>query len=277
MRKKEIDTIYLSMGGFLLRVDFVKHDDPEIVGINNLRGQIERLFNAFIVTPKKNGHNFKIELIPQNVIYEQPNNRDAFMYFFKERGFALTSFAHISIGQFVFLILYALQKLLVNHGGFFFHGSAILTGECAMIFTGRPGSGKSTASRLLENEFPILADDSMIIRKQKGQFYMYQVPPIEKNKTIRRSPNKYKVSKIFFLQKSTVGATSLLSNDSEMFLKFFGEVWSQKKDVVTQKKLIIDIMDTLVKRKSLMLLKFPKRRNVLNKLIVQQAHAGPKQ
>lgn len=277
MRVREKEATYLSIGGFLLRVDFVKHDDPEIVGINNIKWQVKQLFGSFIVIPKNNKSDFKIKLIPQNVVYEQPNKRDAFMYFFKERGLTLTSFAHISIGQFVFLILYALQKLLVSNSGFFFHGSSVLMGGSAIIFTGRPGSGKSTASRLLSKKYPILADDSMIIRKQEGEYYVYQVPPIEKNGTIHRSPERYKISKVYFLRKSTIGATSLLPGNDKTFIKFFREVWSQKKDIHYQEKIIADIINTLVAKKSLMLLEFPKKRDVLNKLITQQAQAGPRQ
>ncbi len=277
MRAKEMNTNYLSIGGFLLRIDFIKHTDPEIIGINNIKDQIKLLFSSFIVAPKENKIDFKIELVPQNVVYEQPNKRDAYLYFFKERGLSITSFAHISIGQFVFLVLYAIQKLLIKNGGFFFHGSAISNNGEAMIFTGRPGAGKSTASLLLGKTYPILADDSMIIRKQDNQFYLYQVPAIEKNKKISRSPNKYKISKIFFLKKSLIGSTSILSGSSKLYLDFFKEVWSQQQDLVSQKKIIIDTVNILVKQESIILLKFPKKATVLNKLVNQHAQAGPRQ
>ena len=270
------DSLYLSIGGFIIRTDFVKHPDPEIVGINNLKKQVEKLLRSFVVSPNKKT-DYTIRLTPRNVAYEQSNKKDAFMYFFNERRYSISSFAHISIGQFMFLILYALQKLLVKEGGFFYHGSAIEKDGKALIFTGRPGAGKSTAARLLATKYRVLADDSMIIRKHQKQFYLYQVPPIEKVTTLVRSPEKYLIDSIFFLKKSPVGSISPLIKDYRLFLRFLREVWSRQKDVGLQKKVYVDFFNTIKKKKEFCLLSFPKKRSVLCDLIDQHAQLVPMQ
>jgi hypothetical protein len=269
--------MYLSIGGFIIRVTFIQHSDPKIEGINNLQKQVIRFFRFFIMKSQKKRVSYSINLIPQNVSYEQLNKRDTFMYFFKEKESSLTSFTHISIGQFIFLVLYALQRLLIKHEGFIYHGSAIEKEGKAIIFTGRPGAGKSTAATLLSNNYQILADDSIIIRKHNNQFFLYQMPLIEKNISIERSPKKYLINTLLFLKKNPVGSIKILQNTPNIFLRFFQEVWSQQHDIGKQKKVCVEFYNSLMKKRSISLLCFPKKRKTLHNLIIQQAQRGPKQ
>lgn len=277
MKVQQSNIVYLSIGGFIIRVEFKRHADPEVVGINHLQKQVARFFHFFVVSSSKKRVDYSIKLIPQNVSYEQPNKRDAFMYFFKEEKNLLSSFAHISIGQFVFLVLYALQKLLVKHGGFFYHCSAIEKEGRAIIFTGRPGAGKSTAARLLSTKYRVLADDSMIVRKHRNQFYLYQVPPIEKVAKIVRSPRKYLIDSVLFLKKNSIGSIAPLLKSNNLFLRFLQEVWSQPKDIKVQKKMYVDFFNAFVKGKRFFRLSFPKKRGALCGLIDQHAQAEPMQ
>ncbi|MEO0185730.1 MAG: hypothetical protein ABIL20_08045, partial [candidate division WOR-3 bacterium] len=61
--------------------------------------------------------------------------------------------------------------------------------------------GKSTAMTLLSKKFLPVASDTVIIKKEKKEFYVYQTPFLEKDDWVKKDKKKYPLGKIFFLKK----------------------------------------------------------------------------
>lgn len=106
-------------------------------------------------------------------------------------------------GIFLFLLLLriVIQKLLSQRQGFIIHSSSVATEKIAYLFLGAEGAGKSTVVLLLSSKYKPLTDDVSIIKKVKNEFYLYQSPFTEKI-NYKKTNQKYKIGKIFFLNKS---------------------------------------------------------------------------
>lgn len=86
--------------------------------------------------------------------------------------------------------------------GFFLHASASCIHNAASLFLGKSGAGKSTITSLISKKYNTLADDRVLIIKEKGLFYLYQVPFIEKNQIIKKNNKRYKIGNIYILRQS---------------------------------------------------------------------------
>lgn len=104
--------------------------------------------------------------------------------------------------QFATILKHALYAILQNHQGYILHGSAALINGGVYIFTGNSGAGKSTAVKLLSQNFIPLADDIVILRKENEKWYFYQTPFIEKNNIQKKSHEPYPLRRVCFLKKS---------------------------------------------------------------------------
>jgi len=73
------------------------------------------------------------------------------------------------------LIIYYLAK---KRCGALFHAAGLNDGEKGFLFTGLSGAGKSTTSRIWDgiSGIKVLNDDRIIVRKIKGELYMYPTP-----------------------------------------------------------------------------------------------------
>ena len=69
---------------------------------------------------------------------------------------------------------------LVNFGGFYLHASTVVLNGAAYLFSGHPGAGKSTHTRLWQQEFGsdavIINDDKPALRRIDGIWYAYGTP-----------------------------------------------------------------------------------------------------
>jgi len=96
--------------------------------------------------------------------------------------------------------------VLIKNQGFLLHSAGIVKDNSAYLFTGPSFSGKSTAVRL-SNNFPILSDEIIAIRKIKNNFLAYSTPfwGFSKfNPGFVRSAQKKRFARIkgiFFLKK----------------------------------------------------------------------------
>jgi len=74
----------------------------------------------------------------------------------------------------VSLILYFLT---LNSNAFMIHASGVWDGETGRIFSGLSGVGKSTMTKIWEEEGAhIVNDDCLIVREMNGEYFMYNTP-----------------------------------------------------------------------------------------------------
>ncbi len=71
-------------------------------------------------------------------------------------------------------ILFAL--LLADRGGIILHGSGLIFKGKGYLFVGHSDAGKTTLVKIFHHHARILNDDRIIVRKEKGRFYLYGTP-----------------------------------------------------------------------------------------------------
>jgi hypothetical protein len=116
----------------------------------------------------------------------------------------------------ILLIHYLAQRNL----GIFVHSMGIKdTAGRGFIFSGKSGAGKSTLARIWHNNSnaQVLNDDRIVIRKMKGEFFMYGVPwhgDFSDYLVSRRTCAP--LSKLFFIRHSARNTVQPLS-EAEVF------------------------------------------------------------
>ncbi len=101
------------------------------------------------------------------------------------------------------------ELLLVNYlalgRGLDIHACGVHLGGQGLVFCGVSGAGKSTIARLWqERQVPILSDDRLIVRKERGRFFVHGTPwhgdaraslpgkaPLEKLYFLKQAPENY--------------------------------------------------------------------------------------
>ncbi len=101
--------------------------------------------------------------------------------------------------DFSFFLKSIIQLLVFNKEIFLLHASSVKIGKEAMIFCGPSGSGKSTIISFF-NKNDVFADDCVVIKKNKNNFYVYS-SPFDYAKIPYDRTKKIKLAKIFFIKK----------------------------------------------------------------------------
>lgn len=203
---RNLNTIYLQIAGLNIKINFTppqkKTDD--YFSYNKLRFTISHYFSGFFLAKKPSKIDYHIELTKSNLLLHRQVNNGKITYtldFYIQEKNKILSFQHISLAQFLLLLKQAINRLTLNSNLFLLHASASNNDGKALIFTGKPNAGKSTIMTMIKENYPPLADDSVIIKK--NNFYnLYQTPFIEKNDWLIKTNKAFLIDKIFFLKKS---------------------------------------------------------------------------
>jgi hypothetical protein len=156
----------------------------------------------------------------------------------------IISYYKISLVQFQFILSNILQDYLATHEGFILHASGVYYGRKAFLFTGRPGSGKSTVMKLLSNIYFPLADDSVIIKKNTNTFYCYQTPFIETNDWRKTKIIPLDISGIFFLKKAKIYAIEEITDVDYILNRLSKQLLIQEKNMPHQIKHLLFFIKT---------------------------------
>lgn len=200
MEKITGDDIFLSICGFTIRISFSKFENEVYRKI--VRTEIAQLYQGFLITHLTTKLDYHIEFIDhdQTIILKQ-GKRNFLFFYEKIRRKKIQAYSHIGWIHLSIIFRNILSELLTGKG-FIIHASASLVKNKAYIFLGQSGAGKSTMTQLLQSKWPVLADDCVVIKKEFGEFYLYQTPFFEKNKVKNVSGQKYPIHGFYFLKQS---------------------------------------------------------------------------
>lgn len=221
------DTIYFQIAGFLIKIIFQKTESS--FHQKTFKKAVTIHFNGFITQINNQQPDYCISFIEQNyfeILRKGDKKKHLVNLIDYNSKKSLTSYYHISIAQFEFILRTIIQNLLFQNSGFILHASACLINGEANIFTGFSGIGKSTIIRLLKNNYQILADDSIIIRKIKNTFYLYQTPITDKEWWIKKGSSKYALGKVFFLHQAKIFGIEKQQNKDRILKKILSQFWT---------------------------------------------------
>lgn len=240
----EKNTRYLSIAGFLIRINFLKSDYEN--SRRNTIYMIDSVFDGFLVksATKKIKSNFFIDIKPTATYMFLDKTKNAFikLYTISDNPNRIISYYSLSIHQFQLILMQVLFWLLVNKG-FIVHCSAIKIHDQVILFLGKQGAGKSTAANLLADKYEVLADDSGIIKEEKGKYYFYQGPNIEKNENIKKTDKRYLIKAIFLLKKARVYKVIKIMNKEFTFKKMIDQFLGDLKDSKQKIEFLLKMMN----------------------------------
>jgi|GEM_PF-2256907 len=237
-----IDHLILNIAGFNIQINFKKTEWE--FAYEKLKKEILHYFQGFIVQ-KKNKIDYFIDIEETTtLILNKKYPEKYFVNFFdKKKDKTITTYYQISLLQFQMILREALIDLLAKNRGFVSHGSAVEKDKVAFIFTGKNRAGKSTAMRLLYPKLTALADDTVIIKKENGRYFLYQTPFIEKNDWIYKTNKKYLIESVFFLKKSHNFRTEKIKNKEKILKMMINQFWSSEKNYKKQIKYLFDFVE----------------------------------
>lgn len=195
--------LYLSIAGFTIRIDFKKSEYPFLK--SKFQDDLKDVFGGFIKKNETKNADFLITVKEkQELLMINRKEVSCIEFVSKNLPFNTVEIPYsISVFQ-LGIVLREIVSYLLNktRTGGLFHCSAVLKSGKAYVFTGPSGYGKSTISRMWGLKYQVLSDDLGILKKEKGSYYFYQSPGIEKNTSIIQKYRRYNLGSISFLKKS---------------------------------------------------------------------------
>jgi len=144
---------------------------------------------------------------------------------------------HAARGQKGFPFGFPLDELLMINllgrgRGLLVHACGLKTaGGRGLLFLGNSGAGKSTTARLWKGEPGVLplSDDRLVLRKERGRFWMYGTPWHGDARVY--SPQRAALTKVFFLKhakKNTLTRLTGAAAAANVLRRAFPTFWDKK-------------------------------------------------
>ncbi len=196
---------YFRIAGFNLLIVFYRNE--RFASKEKLRFEVVEFLRSFMVKAKLSPIDYQIDVVWDRYseikfYLEKKYSERHFINFFETKSKNKTlTFYRNSLLEFNILLRFVLTYLLIHNHGFFIHASAAERNGKADIFLGESGAGKSTARNLLSPDYRSLADDVVIIKKESGTYYAYQMPFFEGKTELGKTNKKYLLNRVFFLHK----------------------------------------------------------------------------
>ena len=234
-----MDTKLLSIAGFTIAMRFHRSTAP--LYEKNFKDRLLYLYQGFSVArEKKQSIHYTIDFVERDNFETviQKEGKKYFINCFEEKSKNHTvTFYHISIVQFEFLLRKILHTLLNVHDGMLLHASASIIDGKAYLFLGKSGAGKSTIAKLFIEQYPRVADDTVILKKEDGGFFVYRTPLKEKRPFAEKTYNRLPLGKVFFLRKASLHKVTKLQEKEyilQNFLEhgFFLEEFQMEKEML---------------------------------------------
>ncbi len=254
------DSIYFGMAGFIIKINFRRIIEEKTRF--DVKSNMLKIYKGFLIPGNPSRADFIINLsdkVPTLVLKKQEKY---FMFFYEKDGkYSIT--ANTQMGWIHFsLILKNVLSDLLQRKGLILHASAVMLNKKVIVFLGQSGAGKSTIAKILGEEGTLLADDSIIIKKEGKKYFLYQTPFVEKNRVIR-TKNKYPLTHIMFLHKSPEFKLESIKKDIDVIKKLLNQLYSNKESISVDVK---ESLQFLTNFNNFYNLYFPKKSNVIELL-----------
>lgn len=182
-----------------------------------------RVFSPYFCT-KNVGATRYIKIIDEPLPEFILTNGQIFMNIAQVSGMSITTSYQAGIRQFCWVLNQILLEEVVRTGGFFLHCSAVISSKGSLLFLGESGSGKSTIVDMLMEVFEGYIDDQAIVSKVGDEYFLTQLFLPEKNKKIKKNLNKYPISHIYFLNKSSHIYTKKIQSKRKLLRKMASQI-----------------------------------------------------
>lgn len=233
--------MYFKIAGFNIKVVLPSKNTNV-----SLFNDIETVYKEFILINHPRRMDFTIIIrhihFPYEFVTVQKkvgNKKIVFLNYFEMSDQKINTYSHLSINQFMYLIVRITQKLIYQHYGFILHSSASIIKNHVWIFTGNSGAGKSTIMTMLDNIYPGIADDKVIIKKENNYYTCYNGPFFENKNWLKKKKEGYKIDKVCFLHKANYFGLEKINNKNYIAKRLLNQLWVSKEDMKEQYKNIL--------------------------------------
>lgn len=257
--------LFLDIAGFSIRLEFFISE--YYFARKKLIQDIKHNLAGFIKPKSAKKPDYSVYFIEQQSIkaFHRKNNYVYFLNFYKKIAKnKIETYYHIGFIQFQIILMNILIELLTSVKGLMIHASSSLPNNKALLFLGQSGAGKSTIINLLNGKYTPLADDSVILKKEENEFFLYQTPFIEKEYWIKKSCKRYRLKSVYLLKKSSSYRIQKIYNKVENYKNILESLLTEKDNVNKQ---VITINEFIKKQSNFYYLYFGKNKHKLINLI----------
>lgn len=239
--KQYRDDLYLDLAGCIIKITFGITDMifKQKIMIKN----ISDYYGGFILDKKPTRFdaqiNFEDSFSFAALVKGRKNYINVYDLINKQK---IRSFYHIGPIHLQLIFRILLENFLAKRKGFIMHASTNNFNGGGIVFTGPPGEGKSTITKILHSKYRSLADDSLILRKIKDKFYIYQTPFLEKESWLKRTSEGFNLKRIYFLKKAKIYKIERVIDKNYILSLLLKQFWTDKEFIKKQIKTLMDLV-----------------------------------
>lgn len=224
------NTIFFTIAGVTFRISFEATEYP--YERNILEKEMKRIYGA------KNRVSFSPVdwniVISSSLVHYKKYSHFYFSYWYNIHGSTVATTYNIGPVQFIHLISVLFRDSIHKKSAFLLHSSAVIKNNKALLFIGPTRIGKSTASNLLKDKF---TDDLVAVKEVETSYDVYTDPYLEKD-IIKKDLNGYKIRAVYFLKRLNTFSIEKIKDKSEVLQLLTSQLFTQKKYLKSQFKLL---------------------------------------
>lgn len=264
------NNLYLDVAGF--NIEMVFHPIDNIHLRESFIEDIKRDYSGFIVKSIRGKVDFTIdfmEAVDVHMIYREKQKTYYYETIRYKKNNHLETFYRVGAAQFTFIFKQILLRILGQKNAFMLHTSAAKIGRYVYLFMAHSGGGKSTTMKFLGHKYQSLADDSVIIKKEGGKYYLYQTPMVEKEWWIKKSSQRYEIGALYFIQKAKTLEEKEFASKKDMMPYLMDQILVTDLEAKAPVKLIMKFAKEFNRFR---LLYLPKDRDILLKFFDEKKY-----
>jgi hypothetical protein len=173
-------------------------------------------------------------IISSSLVLYKKYSHFYFSYLYNIHGSTVATTYNIGSVQFIFLISTLVRDSIHKKSAFLIHSSAVIKNNKALLFIGPSGIGKSTAANILQEK---IADDLVAVKEMETTYDIYPGPYMEKD-SIEKDLKGYALGTVFFLKRLNTFSIEKIKDKSEVFQLLLSQLFTRKKYLKSQYKLL---------------------------------------
>ncbi len=252
------NSLTLRIAGLNFKLNFFPIESTHLA--ETFIDSIKKDYSGFIYKEKTFTADFIINIVePDLEMIYMSKQKTYYLNFFRSKGKnTYETFYRIGQAQFSSFLMQILLRTLGKKNAFILHSSSVKIGDNANLFMAFSGGGKSTIMKFLSDKYSSLGDDSVIIKKEAGKYYMYQTPAIEKEWWIKKGSARYDLGTLYFINKSESMFEEDLADKDKALFKLMNQLMIVEKGSKEQAKRLMEFIKSYHDIKMLF---FPKKRD----------------